>query len=100
VTVASYSWRYGRRVEDEFDLEVPTELEAGVYADRVYAWATRHQLVLDVGTLTSRDAAVVTARVRVPATAALDVLLSLQGSIREYELEFGEIFRPRRWGEE
>jgi Protein of unknown function (DUF3467) len=87
-------------VEDEFDLELPAELEAGVYADRVNAWATRHQLVLDFGAVASRDAAVVTARVRVPATAAFDVLVSLQEAIREYELQFGEIVRPRKWGEE
>jgi hypothetical protein len=87
-------------VEDESDLEVPRELEAGVYADRLSTWSTRHQLVLDFGALASEDAFVATARVRVPSSAALDVARSLEECIRDYELQFGEIRRPRQRGEE
>jgi hypothetical protein len=87
-------------VEDEYDLEVPRELEAGVYADRLGAWFTPHQLVLDFGTSATKDALIATVRVRIPATAALDVLHSLEECIRGYELQFGEIRRPRQRGEE
>jgi hypothetical protein len=36
-------------VEDEFDIEVPREHEAGVHADSISAWFTRRQVVLDFG---------------------------------------------------
>jgi hypothetical protein len=87
-------------VEDEYELEVPRELEAGVYADRLTSWLTPHQFVLDFGTSATDEALIATARVRIPASAALDVVHSLQECIREYELEFGEIRRPRQRGEE
>lgn len=87
-------------MEDEYDLEVPRELEAGVYADGLTAWFTPHQLVLDFGTSATDDALIATARVRIPAAAALDVLHSLSECLRVYELQFGEIHRPRRRDEE
>lgn len=87
-------------MEDEYGLEVPRELEAGVYADHLTAWFSRHQLVLDFGTSATEDARIATARVRIPASAALDVVRSLEECIRSYELLFGEIRRPRERGEE
>ena len=87
-------------MEDELDLDVPEALLPGVYADRLNAWLTRHQLVLDFGTAASGDEGVVTARVRVPTSAAIDVVSSLAECIGRYELQFGEIHRPRRRGEE
>jgi len=87
-------------MEDELDLGVPEALLAGVYADRLNAWLARHQLVLDFGTTASDDEAIATARVRVPWSAAIDVVSSLAECIGRYELEFGEIHRPRRRGEE
>jgi hypothetical protein len=100
VTAAPTTWRYGRRVDESADLELPAELEAGVYGDRLDAWFTRHQLILDFGSSASEDTVIATARVRVPATAAFDVLLSLQECVRNYELQYGEIHRPRKWDEE
>jgi hypothetical protein len=87
-------------VEEDLDLGVPVELVAGVYADRLNSWFTRHQLVPDFITFATDDELLATARVRVPATAVLDVLSSLAECVARYELEFGEIHRPRRRGEE
>jgi len=87
-------------VDEDFTLEVPFDLEPGVYSDRLRSWFTRHQLVLDFCAPGSDEAFLATARVRVPATAALEMLSSLAECIGRYELEFGEIHRPRRRGEE
>ena len=87
-------------MEDAFDVEIPPELEAGVYADRLSAWFTRHHVVLDFCAVAASDVSLATARVRVPASAALDVVRSLQECVRDYELQFGEIRRPRQRGEE
>jgi hypothetical protein len=100
VTVASRAPRYGRRVDESFELEIPPDLEAGAYADRLYAWFSRHHFTLDFAAPSSDGALIGTARIRVPATAALDVLRSLEESVRTYELQYGEIHRPRHRGEE
>jgi hypothetical protein len=75
-------------------------LEAGVYGDRLDAWFGRHQIVLDFGAISADEGWLATARVRIPVTAALDAVDSLQECTRAYELEFGEFYRPRRRGEE
>ena len=98
--VTSRAPRYGRRVADSFDLVIPPELETGAYADWLNPWFNRHQLTLDFGTQLFGEGLLLTARVRVPVTAALDVLRSLEKEIREYELQYGEIHRPRRRDEE
>jgi hypothetical protein len=87
-------------VDESSDLFIPPELETGVYADWVNAWFSRHQLTLDFAAPSSEDRLLLTARVRVPVTAVLDVLRSLERGIREYELQYGEIRRPRQRGEE
>ena len=100
MTVASHAPRYRRRVDDSFDLVIPPELETGVYADWLNAWFNRHQLTLDFGTQLFEEGLLVTARVRIPVTAAFDVIRSLEKGIREYELQYEEIHRPRRRDEE
>jgi hypothetical protein len=87
-------------VDEEFELEVPPDVAAGVYSDYLHSWFTAHELVLDVAAPTSADGVLVSARVRVPATAAVDLANTLADSVRRYELEFGEIHRPRRRGDE
>jgi len=87
-------------VDDDAELELPAEVAAGVYADRLFAWFARHHLTLDFVAPASDDSYVVNARVHVPATVALDVLESLEQVVRGYKLEVVEIRRPRRRGEE
>lgn len=85
--------------EEPFDVVVPLELEAGTYAETLAGWLTPHAIVLDFGARTA-DQVLVTARVRVPATAALDVRGELEELIRDYELAYGEIHRPRERSDE
>ena len=80
------------------ELDVPPELESGVLAETLAVWHTPHHLVLDFGAPTDGEHSVATARVRVLTTAALDVLDQLGEGIREYELLYGEIHRPRPRG--
>ena len=87
-----------RRYRASVELDVPLELESGVFAETLTVWRTPHHLVLDFGAPTDGEHSVATARVRVPATAALDVLGQLGEGIREYELQYGEIHRPRPRG--
>jgi hypothetical protein len=81
----------------ERDLYIPPEHEVGVPAEVLSAAGAEHGFVLDFGT-SVEERYVATARVRVPTTAILDVREALDQAIRGYELDFGEIHRPRRRG--
>jgi hypothetical protein len=85
--------------DEPFDVVVPLELEAGAHAERLAGWITPHAFVLDFLARTE-DQQLVTARVRIPATAALDLVGELEALIRDYELLYGEIHRPRQRGDE
>jgi len=87
-------------VEESYRFDLPFELEGGAYADRLFAWFARHELTLDFGAPAADGGVVGTARVRIPATAALGILSSLQDAVHRYELTFGEIRRPRDRTEE
>ena len=87
--------------DESFDAFVSPELEIGVNAEALAAWHSPHQLTLDfLVPLDDGGRTVVASRVRIPVTAALGVLGSLSEAVRNYELEYGEIHRPRRRGEE
>lgn len=86
--------------DEPFDVVIPLELDAGVYAEDLAGWSTAHGIVLDFVARGGNNEQLVTARVRVPATAALEVRQAFDGLIRGYELEYGEIRRPRRRGDE
>jgi hypothetical protein len=86
-------------VDESFEVVVPPELEAGVYAEDLAGWLNGHALVLDFLAQSSEAQRLVTVRIRVPATAALEVRRALDRVIREYELQYGEIHRPRKRGE-
>jgi len=84
--------------EEPFDVVVPLELEGGVFAERLSGWFTPDAITLDFLVRTA-DQQLVTTRVRIPATAALDVRSELEQVIRDYELTYGEIHRPRERGD-
>ena|SRR5438477_1290550 len=80
---------------------VPPEHESGSYADFMNVWHTRHGFTLDFAAPLGEEGAFgVTARVRVPATAIFEFVQKLNADIAVYELDYGEIRRPRRLGED
>jgi hypothetical protein len=82
------------------ELFVPAELEAGVYADRLWGWWSDHHFVVDFAAPLDQERLLATARVRVPVTAVLEMVKDLEALAREYELTYGEIHRPRPRGDE
>jgi hypothetical protein len=87
-------------VDEALDLVIPPELEAGVYADWFFPWFTPHHLVLDLAAPLAGEGLMLTSRVRIPATAVFQLLAALNQAIQAYELQFGEIRRPRERSEE
>ena len=85
--------------DEAFDVVIPLELEAGVWAERLNGWFTADGIVLDF-IAQGVDQALLTSRVRVPATAALEIRRALAEVIGEYELQYGEIRSPRQRGDE
>jgi uncharacterized protein DUF3467 len=91
----------------EFQIQVPTELEAGVYANFLSVWHTAYEFTLDFGVTqpprvehpddptepVQVDCRVVS-RVKIPVTVLFDVLRALNENMTRYEQVFGEIQRP------
>jgi len=86
--------------DESFDVVLPLELEAGVYADDLAGWSNGHAIALDFLAQRSEDQQLVIARIRVPATAAHGIRRALDRLIGEHELQYGEIRAPRRRGDE
>lgn len=86
-------------LDEPFDVVVPLELEAGVWAEGLNAWFTKDGIVLDF-VAKGIDQTLLTSRVRVPATASYEIRGAVDRVIGDYELQFGEIRRPRPRGEE
>ena len=90
-----------------FQIHVPPELEAGMYANFLGVWHTAHEFTLDfaqiqpaqLGDPGDPTAAVtlparVVARVKIPPTVAFDVIRALNENLGRFEQSFGEIRRP------
>jgi hypothetical protein len=90
-----------------FQLQLPPELEAGVYANFLGVWHTAHEFTLDFAQLQPAQLgdpadptapvtlpARVVARVKIPVTVAFDVIRALNENLGRYEQSFGEIKRP------
>ena len=90
-----------------FEIQLPPELESGVYANFLGVWHTAHEFTLDFAqvqpaqmddpddpaspvTLPAR----VVARVKIPVTVVFDVIRALNENMTRYEQAFGEIRRP------
>lgn len=90
----------------EFQIQVPNELEPGVYANFLSVWHTAYEFTLDFGVTQppqidqeDPDAPVrvecrVVSRVKIPVTVLFDVLRALNENMTRYEQVFGEIKRP------
>jgi hypothetical protein len=86
--------------EEALDVVIPLELEAGVCADDLAGSSNGHALVLDFLADGGEGQRLVTARIRIPATAAHEIRRALDRLIGGYELQYGEIRVPRRRGED
>ena len=85
--------------DSDFDLDVPAELEAGVYATFLATWYTAHEFTLDFGTQVEhhpeRQLRGV-ARVKVPPGVVFDMIRIIHAKMTRYEEEYGPIHYPRR----
>jgi len=77
-------------VSQELKIQVPPEVQRGVYANQMFSTHTQEEFVLDF-IFASQPAAVVNARVIVSPTHAKRIVAALQESIHNYEAHFGEI---------
>jgi hypothetical protein len=91
----------------DFEIQVPPELEGGVYANFLSTWSTAYEFTLDFAVTSplrvedpeDPDSPVrvpcrVVARVKIPPTLAFDVLRAINENMTEYERVFGPIQRP------
>jgi hypothetical protein len=91
----------------EFQVQIPPELESGVYANFLSVWHTAYEFTLDFAATQppqvddandpgspARVPCRVVARVKIPVTVLFDVLRALNENMTRYEGVFGEIKRP------
>ncbi len=85
-----------------FEYIVPDELEAGMYANVLAVWHTRHEFTLDFCTALPRDPdepdvarSRLVGRVKLPVTIMFHVIRELNTAMTRYEDRFGEIPQPR-----
>ena len=74
----------------ELQIQVPPEVQRGIYANQMFATHTQEEFILDF-ILASQPAAVVNARVIISPTHAKRIVAALQENIDNYESHFGEI---------
>jgi Protein of unknown function (DUF3467) len=93
--------------ESNFQVQVPPDLEGGVYANFLSVWHTGHEFTLDFsatqppqmvdpddpGSPVNVPCRVV-ARVKIPPTLVFDVIRAMNENMTRYESVFGEIRRP------
>jgi len=77
-------------VSQELQVQLPPEVQRGVYANQMFVVHTQEEFVLDF-ILASQPTAVVNARVIISPTHAKRMLAALQENIANYESRFGEI---------
>jgi hypothetical protein len=86
----------------EVELELPPELEVGVYSNALSAWHSAHEFTLDFGVMhrVGEDEGEITfagrvvARVRIPITLMFEFIREMNGSLTHYEGKYGEIRKP------
>ena len=94
-------------------LDIPFELEAGVYANAISVWHTPYEVIADFAVMLAPEPsdpddpeseevtlARVVSRVRIPPTFVLEAVRAINGELTVYEAEFGEASRPRRRDQE
>lgn len=94
-----------------FAIDLPEELQGGVYANVLAGWHSAYEFTLDfasTGPVQPRDPGDpsagyevpcrVVSRVKIPVGLIFDVLRTLNEEMTKYEAEFGEIRRPEQRG--
>lgn len=95
-----------------FAIDLPGELEGGVYANVLAAWHSAYEFTLDfasTGPMRTREAedglpgglevpCRIVSRVKIPVPLVFDVIRTLNEEMTKYEAEFGEIRRPEQRG--
>ena len=80
--------------DSDFTLQIPPELEGGVYANFLSGWFTAHEFTLDFCVAQPGLPYPLASRVKLPVTMILEVLQGLSLLMSAYEARFGEIQRP------
>ncbi len=93
--------------EGQFDIQVPPDLEVGVYSNFLSVWHSPYEFTLDFSQTQPpepvdpvdpeslvRVPCRVVARVKIPTTLIFAVLQALNGNMTQYENSFGSIQRP------
>jgi Protein of unknown function (DUF3467) len=91
----------------QFEIQIPPELEGGVYANFLSVWHTAYEFTLDFAatqppqvqdetdpTSPARVPCRVVARVKIPATVVFELIRAINDNMTRYEQAFGEIRRP------
>jgi hypothetical protein len=90
-----------------FEVRVPSEQEAGVYANVLTVWHTAHEFTFDFSAALPAQPAeqsdgsaqvvqpcLVTSRVRVPVSVVFDMIRTINENLTRYEDSFGPINPP------
>jgi len=77
-------------VKQELQIQVPTDVQRGVYANQMFSAHTQEEFIMDF-ILATPPAGVVNARVIVSPTHAKRIMAALQENIKQYEARYGEI---------
>ncbi len=93
--------------ELNFEMQVPSELEGGVYANFLTIWHTGHEFTLDFSatqlprTVDTDDPTSpvtvpcrVVSRVKIPPSLVFDVIRAINENMTRYEAAFGNIQKP------
>ena len=94
--------------EPQFEVQVPHELEGGVYSNFMSVWSSPFEFTLDFcATLPAQQVdpddpaspirvpCRVVSRVKIPPTVLFDVLRALNEQLTTYEKAFGEVKPPQ-----
>jgi hypothetical protein len=87
-----------------FQINVPPELEAGVYANFVGVWHSPYEFTIDFASMLPVEQhegdggpivpCRVVARVKIPTSLVFDLMRTVNENMTRYEERFGEIRRP------
>jgi len=80
----------GNEDAGQIQVQLPPEVQRGVYANQAYITHTAEEFILDF-ILSTPPAGVVNARVVISPSHAKRLLTTLQDGIRKYESQFGTI---------
>jgi len=72
----------------ELQIQVPPEVQRGVYANQMFATHTQEEFILDF-IFASQPSAVVNARVIISPTHAKRIVAALQENIGSYKIQVG-----------